>query len=72
MNLREGSRRLALLAGTLAGALGLYLSAELVMIGGDQHWLWLEIPALPVLGFALGWGAVRLTAWVILGFITKP
>ena len=76
MNLREGTRRLALflgMAGTIVGGYGSMLA--LIDIHGrttpSSAWEYLCIPLCPILGFLIPWGAVRAIGWVGAGFV-KP
>jgi len=76
VNLREGTRRLALflgMAGTIVGGYGSMLA--LIDIHGrttpSSAWEYLCIPLCPILGFLIPWGAVRAIGWVGAGFV-KP
>jgi hypothetical protein len=74
MNLREGTRRLALLLGVVGAIAGGY-GSMLVLI--DVHgratpssaWEYLCISLLPILGFFIPWGAARAIGWTLEGFI---
>ena len=73
MNLREGTRRLALLLG-LAGAIfcGVLSYAQLQSVyttPAPGAWSYVLIAIFPVLGFFIPWIAVRSIGWVFAGFI---
>lgn len=73
MNLREGTRRLALLSGAVGAIVGGYGSMLAVV---DVHsrttptaaWEYLCIPLCPILGFFIPWVAVRALGWMLAGF----
>lgn len=73
MNLREGTRRLALLlgvAGTIVGGYGSMLA--LIDIHDrttpSSAWEYLCVPLCPILGFFISWGVIRAIGWVGAGF----
>ena len=77
MNLREGTRRLALLFGVAGVIVGGYGSMLVLLdIHGrttpSSAWEYLCIPLFPIIGFFVPWGAVRAIGWVGAGFVHPP
>ena len=70
MNLREGTRRLALLLGVVGAILGGYFSFLYLQAGdAPAGWEYLLGTLFPILGFFIPWGAIRAIGWVVAGFI---
>lgn len=73
MNLKEGTRRLALLVGVAGVFIGGYGSMLLLL---DQYpasaaWRYPFVMLLPILGFFIPWGVVRAIGWVVGGFVAN-
>ena len=73
MNLREGTRRLALLLGVVGAIFGGYGSMLALIDIHDRAatiaaWEYFCVPLCPILGFLIPWGAVRAIGWVGAGF----
>jgi hypothetical protein len=75
-------RRLAIVAGVLgavAGAIGGYwlagdahVSAAKGLLGEPVQVDYVVAASLPVAGFLVSWGAVRVLAWIWAGFSEPP
>jgi hypothetical protein len=63
----EGTRRLSILVGIVSSVvLILMVGTQVSPIGPAEDLL--RVLLLGVLGYFVGWGAVRLVAWVVEGF----
>jgi hypothetical protein len=82
LNFREGMRRLGILVsvlGAIAGAIGGYLlaidahaSAAKGLLGEPVLVDYAVAASLPVVGFLLPWGAIRVLVWIWAGFSEQP
>ncbi len=78
MNVREGMRRVRLVAGVLGSGVGTFLAyTQLQPIDDGQRvhrtdppglWRYLRVFTFPVLGFLIPWGAIRALTWIGVGF----
>jgi hypothetical protein len=82
LNFREGMSRIGIVAGVLgcfAGALGgfwlamdAYTSSAKRLLG-EPVWVdYIVAALLPVAGFTVPWGAIRLLVWIWAGFSEHP
>jgi len=81
-NFREGMRRLGIVVGMLgavAGAIGGFLltidahvSAAKRLLGEPVLVDYAVAALLPVIGFSLPWGAIRVLVWIWAGFSEQP
>jgi hypothetical protein len=81
LNFREGMRRLGILVGVLgaiAGAIGGYLLAidarvsAAGLVGEPVLVDYAVAASLPVVGFLISWGAIRVPVWIWAGFSAEP
>jgi hypothetical protein len=81
-NFREGMRRLGIVVGVfgaVAGAIGGYFlamdahaSAASGLLGEPVLVDYGVAASLPILGFIVFWGAVRVLVWICVGFLEQP
>ena len=82
INFTEGMRRLGIVVGTLgavAGAIGGFwlamdaYTSSVKRLLGEPVWVDYTVAALlPVVGFTVPWGAIRLLVWIWAGFSEQP
>ena len=82
LNFREGMRRLSIVAGGLGAVAGAIGGSLLAMdartsaakrLLGEPVWVdYVVAGLLPVCGFLLTWGAIRLLVWIWAGFAEQP
>jgi len=82
LNFREGGRRLGIVAGVLgsvAGAVGACLLVVDTLTStpkgllGEPVWVDYAVASLlPVCGFLVPWGAIRVLDWIWAGFSKEP
>jgi hypothetical protein len=82
LNFREGMRRIGIVVGvfgSVAGAIGGYLlatdartSAAKGLLGEPILVDYAIAASLPVVGFLISWGAIRVLVWIWVGFTEQP